>query len=347
VTLVLTFLVGDALMFYFMFEITLIPTLLIILGWGYQPERIQAGVYFLFYTLGASLPLLFLILSLFNDVGSLMFYILGGSIRSEIFFVGVFLFGAFLVKLPMFLVHLWLPRAHVEAPVAGSMILAGVLLKLGGYGILRLSSVSFLLIKFLGQIFIVISLLGMVVVGLMCIRFNDLKILVAYSSVAHIGSVIIGLFVWVYWGVYGGLLIILAHGVCSSGLFALVNLFYERTGRRRIFVNKGIINLFGVWSFIFFMLRVINISSPPTLNLLAEISIIGSLVLFSWGFLFLFALGSFLAAVYTLIWYRYSQHGGRSLYLSSLGGRLHRESHIIMMHLIPLNLIFVGLLVFL
>lgn len=155
-------------------------------------------MYFLFYTLGASLPLLFLILSLFNDVGSLMFYILGGSIRSEIFFVGVFLFGAFLVKLPMFLVHLWLPRAHVEAPVAGSMILAGVLLKLGGYGILRLSSVSFLLIKFLGQIFIVISLLGMVVVGLMCIRLNDLKILVAYSSVAHMGSVIIGLFVWVY-----------------------------------------------------------------------------------------------------------------------------------------------------
>ena len=132
VTLILTFLVRDALMFYFMFEITLIPTLLIILGWGYQPERIQAGVYFLFYTLGASLPLLFLILSLFNDVGSLMFYILGEGLTGGTFFVGVFLFGAFLVKLPIFLVYFWLPRAHVEAPVAGSMILAGVLLKLGG-----------------------------------------------------------------------------------------------------------------------------------------------------------------------------------------------------------------------
>jgi NADH-ubiquinone oxidoreductase chain 4 len=131
------------LSFYIFFESSLIPTLFLILGWGYQPERVQAGIYLLFYTLLASLPLLVGILFVYDSLGSLCLFMLRGadSLVSGLFYICMIF--AFLVRMPMFMVHLWLPRAHVEAPVSGSMILAGVLLKLGGYGLLRVFPVLY------------------------------------------------------------------------------------------------------------------------------------------------------------------------------------------------------------
>jgi NADH-ubiquinone oxidoreductase chain 4 len=196
--LCVTFFCGGYLIFYFFFEVSLIPTLLIIMGWGYQPERLQAGVYFLFYTLTASLPLLLLIIFFFSKRGTYSFFlssfseVSGGGI-SIIFIVGLMGVFAFLVKLPMYFTHLWLPRAHVEAPVAGSIILAGVLLKLGGYGLIRFSSMSGAYLNKLGAYFFGLRLVGIIYVGIMCCRINDFKSLVAYSSVAHIAIVICGI----------------------------------------------------------------------------------------------------------------------------------------------------------
>lgn len=149
----------------------------------------------------------------------------------------------FFIKIPMYFVHLWLPKAHVEAPVSGSIILAGVILKLGGYGLIRLIVIFIRIGVKINYFFIVISIVGGFLVSLICLRQIDIKSLIAYSSVAHIGLVLGGIITLTYWGICGRLVLIVAHGLCSSGLFCLANISYERLLSRSLFLNKGLLNL--------------------------------------------------------------------------------------------------------
>nr|URX53637.1 NADH dehydrogenase subunit 4 [Bifiditermes sp. 2 AB-2022a] len=322
--------------FYLFFESSLIPTVFIILGWGYQPERLQAGVYLLFYTLLASLPMLVGIFYVYDSLSSTSFLMLGGAKLMGGFFYFCMIF-AFLVKMPMFLVHLWLPSAHVEAPVSGSMILAGVLLKLGGYGLLRVFSV---LVNFfsLGYIWISISLVGGVLVSLICMRQTDLKSLIAYSSVAHMGIVIGGIMTMNYWGFCGSFTLMIAHGLCSSGLFCLANISYERLGSRSLLLGRGMLGLMPSMSFWWFMLSACNMAAPPSLNLLGELSLLNSLVSWSWVSMFFLVFLSFFSAAYTLYLFSYSQHGlfYSGVYSCSLG--YLREYLLLFLHWLPLNL---------
>nr|YP_009740467.1 NADH dehydrogenase subunit 4 [Ceratophysella communis]QID03194.1 NADH dehydrogenase subunit 4 [Ceratophysella communis] len=343
--LMVSFFTSNYLMFYFFFEISLIPTLLIITGWGFQPERLQAGVYFMLYTLIASLPLLSSIVFYYYSYGSLGMNV--NLMMGEEGFPGLkdwvslvlslSLIMAFLAKMPMFLVHLWLPKAHVEAPVAGSMILAGVLLKLGGYGVARVMPKFMSGVLSVSPYIIGLSLFGMLYVGFMCCRINDLKALVAYSSVAHMGLVLGGLFSGYYWGLIGGLMMMISHGISSSGLFCIVNMYYERSSSRSLFINKGLLGVMPIFSLMLFFLCAANVSAPPTINLLSEISLMISVLAYDLLMLLVFPVGSFLGAVFTFYLFSLSQHG--KLGASNLNFYSVKVSdlHSLVLHVIPLN----------
>jgi len=295
-----------------------------------------------------SIPLLLLILRFKGK--SFIFYERTVSLRSRIFLVRFFILSgltAFLIKIPIFFVHLWLPKAHVEAPVAGSIILAAVLLKLGGYGIIRI--INFLIFYFIKvRIYIYrLGLLRIIFVGAICCRLNDIKALVAYSSVAHIAMVICGCVSLTKWGLIGAFIILIAHGLRSSGLFCIVNIYYERSLRRRIYLNKGLIILFPLFTFLVFLLCAANIAAPPSINLLSEIILIVRIIKIDIFIILIFPLGSFLGAVFTLFLFSFTQHG--NLYFSNYRFRLSsfREYHILILHIIPLNYIFLNSSLFL
>nr|YP_009743857.1 NADH dehydrogenase subunit 4 [Barbourion lemaii]QIE12608.1 NADH dehydrogenase subunit 4 [Barbourion lemaii] len=338
ILLFLTFTVMNLFMFYMFFESSLIPTLLLIVGWGYQPERIQAGMYLMFYTLLASLPLLMGIFYLYEEVGSMMMYFLK-FFNLNFILLYFCMVLAFLVKMPMYFVHLWLPKAHVEAPVSGSMILAGIMLKLGGYGLLRVLIFLQEINMKLNYIWLVVSLLGGFYISLKCFCQVDIKSLIAYSSVSHMSMVISGIMIMNYWGYLGSYLMMIGHGLCSSGMFCLANINYERFHSRSLYINKGMMNFMPSMSLWWFLLMSSNMAAPPSLNLLGEISLINSLMSWSLLSMIMMMLISFFSAGYSLYLYSYTQHGKFYQGLYSFYGGVSREYLLLMLHWLPLNML--------
>nr|ARC95501.1 NADH dehydrogenase subunit 4 [Hippodamia convergens]ARC95514.1 NADH dehydrogenase subunit 4 [Hippodamia convergens] len=335
--LVFTFFSMNMFMFYMFFEASLIPVLILILGWGYQPERIQAGMYMFFYTIMASLPMILFIFSYYLKFNSMDMSFINVNLSSILLYFMMLM--VFLVKLPVFMFHLWLPKAHVEASVAGSMMLAGVMLKLGSYGLMRFLYLFMELGVKLNFFLINLSLLGGIIVSFTCLRQSDLKALIAYSSVVHMGLLLGGILTLNSWGLAGSLVIMLAHGLCSSGLFVLVNLNYERIFSRSIYINKGMLNLMPFMSLWWFLLVISNMAAPPSLNLLGELMLINSLISYSYCCMFLIMFISFFSAAYCLYLYSFSQHGKYFNSMFAVKMITYRELNLIILHWIPLNLI--------
>nr|ALQ78850.1 NADH dehydrogenase subunit 4 [Glycera cf. tridactyla FS19] len=336
-TLIFTFSTPNLILFYILFELSLIPTLIIIMGWGYQPERLQAGVYLMMYTITASLPLLMSIMLIqHNNASSSMLFVTGNPIQftmTKTWWLMTIM--AFMVKMPMYLTHLWLPKAHVEAPVAGSMILAAVLLKLGSYGLLRMSYMFFSINKLVSPMFVSISLWGAIMTSMICLRQTDMKSLIAYSSVGHMAILISGLMSNTLWGWMGALALMIAHGLVSSAMFSIANMTYETTHTRSMFLTKGLLNLIPSMSLMWFILTVMNMAGPPSINLMSEILLITSILSISSFSILPVSIASFLATAYSLYLFTSTQHGQPAFsanpsYYSSL-----RNMTVITLHMVP------------
>nr|YP_010126034.1 NADH dehydrogenase subunit 4 [Hippocampus nalu]QKV49107.1 NADH dehydrogenase subunit 4 [Hippocampus nalu] len=340
-SLIVAFSATELILFYIMFETTLIPTLLIITRWGNQTERLNAGTYFLFYTLAGSLPLLIALLMLQNKIGSLSMLMLQYSYplnltctSHKMWWLACLM--AFLVKMPLYGVHLWLPKAHVEAPIAGSMILAAVLLKLGGYGMMRLMCILEPLSKQLSYPLMILALWGMIMTGLICLRQNDLKSLIAYSSVGHMGLVTTGILIQTPWGFTGALILMIAHGLTSSALFCLANTNYERTHTRTMVLARGLQIMFPLMATWWFMASLANMALPPTPNLMGELAIITSLFNWSNWTLMMTGPGVLITAAYSLYLFLTTQRGPLTNHLIQMEPSHSREHLLITLHLIPL-----------
>nr|UEX93284.1 NADH dehydrogenase subunit 4 [Phyllidiella sp. Nanhai]WNR50717.1 NADH dehydrogenase subunit 4 [Phyllidiella pustulosa] len=337
--LVLAFSSSNIVMFYIFFEASLIPTLILIIGWGYQPERLQAGTYMMMYTVGASLPLLAIILWHCSTMATTETYIL--HLSSPLFkgMAGLLLYGAFLVKLPMYGVHLWLPKAHVEAPLAGSMILAGILLKLGGFGLMQMVFCFNMIMDNYSLMIICLSMWGGFLATMMCLRQVDVKSLVAYSSVGHMSIVSAGILMDSTWGITSAIITMMAHGFSSSAMFCLAYFSYKKSHTRNIPYMKGMLQVYPILSVFWFIFCCINMACPPTLNLMGEMVIISTLWNNNFWLVLCMGLMIFFSASYNMYLYSSMNHGAFSSYF--LGGSPFKSYSMVGLsaHLFPLLLI--------
>ena len=311
-----TFMIGafcalDLVLFYIFFEAGLIPMFIIIGVWG-GANKIYAAFKFFLYTLLGSLFMLAAVIYMYLQAGSTDFVVLEQTdfAAGAQTWLWLAFFASFAVKLPMFPVHTWLPDAHVQAPTAGSVILAGVLLKLGGYGFMRFSLPMFPdASQFFQPMMFVLSVVAIVYASLVAWRQTDMKKLVAYSSVAHMGFVTLGLFSFTEIGVQGAVFQMLSHGLISGALFLIVGVIYDRVHTREIAAFGGIVHKMPVYAALFMLFTMANVGLPGTSGFVGEIAtMIGAFQASTWAAAGA-ALGVIFSAVYMLTLYRRTVFG--------------------------------------
>ena len=297
----------DAVLFYTFWEASLIPMFIIIGVWG-GPNRVYAAIKFFLYTLLGSLLMLIALIYLYNESNGsfsiLDYHQLPLPMMPQIFIFIAFLL-AFAVKVPMWPVHTWLPDAHVEAPTGGSVVLAAILLKLGGYGFLRFSlPIAPDASIYLADMMILLSLIAVVYIGLVALMQQDMKKLIAYSSVSHMGFVTLGFFLLNDLGIEGAMVQMISHGFISGAMFLCVGVLYDRLHSRQIADYGGVVNKMPVFAAFFMLFAMANAGLPGTSGFVGEFMVIMGSIEVSFWYAFFAALTLILGAAYTLWMYK-------------------------------------------
>nr|DBA43502.1 TPA_asm: ND4 [Bombus convexus] len=347
IVVLLNFLAMNLLLYYFLFESSLLIIFYIVMKWGYSENRFLASFYLMFYTLVFSLPVLYLLFQIIELNGSYMFILLDMMKLNYMSMYNYFYFiMAFLVKVPMYLVHGWLLKAHVEASYYGSMILASIMLKLGTYGVLRVIYMSSLILSKMSIYFMVISLFGMLIISCQCMVQLDMKMIIAMSSVVHMSIMLFSMLTMTGMSMVGSYYLMISHGLVSSSLFYLVNLIYSQTNSRIIFINKGLINMMPSMSMFWFLSCIYNSGAPVSLNMVSEIFLLMGLIYWC-NYIFLaLMLYCLLSFIYSIYLFSVVQHGkyfiSMNIYIYS-GSLL--DYLVLILHLVPLNLMIFNLLI--
>lgn len=319
-SLFFTFRLTSFLLFYLFFEFVVIPTFIIIISWGYRFGRVQAAFFMFLYTFLSSLPLLIFLILLFFDGVRLFFFFnfFSFSLKISYFYWWLFFLLVFIVKLPLFILHLWLPKAHVDAPLLGSIILAGVLLKIGGYGAYKSMIYFYFYLFNISCWLISYSIFGGLLIGIICLRQIDVKRLIAFSSVVHMGPVFCCIVLISYHGLLGSYWIMVSHGFCSACIFFILNVVYLIIGSRRIFFLRGGINYFPFFTMIWFFFCLANMGFPPTFNFFSEIIIMVGVFYYRNFIIFLFFFLLLVRGFYNIFIYLFLNHGGEKYMLFNL-----------------------------
>lgn len=295
---------SNLLFFYLFFEITLIPLFLLIGVWGSRVNKIYATYYLFFYTFIGSFFMLIMIFFFWSYYGTLdvLFFDFFNFYSKNSVYLFILFFISFSVKLPVYPIHLWLPEAHVEAPTSGSILLAGIILKIAGYGIFRFLIPIFpYLSVYFSPVFFVIFLFSLLYSSLTAITQLDLKKLIAYTSVAHMNFAVLGLFTFFLTGAVGAFITLVSHALVSGSLFMLIGFIYERYKTRYINYFGGLIRFMPIYSFFFFFFSLANMGFPGTLSFLGELYSVVSIFQKNFFLGFLSILGLLFSVFYSLL----------------------------------------------
>nr|YP_010274799.1 NADH dehydrogenase subunit 4 [Craseoschema thyasiricola]UJV31474.1 NADH dehydrogenase subunit 4 [Craseoschema thyasiricola] len=303
----------NILFLYLFLELSIIPITMVIMIWGYTPDRKSAIFNMVFYTMISSMPFFIFLMSWSTLSNSLAINIIKWmttlSLNTMPTMMLFFATMTFMIKLPMYPLHLWLPKAHLEAPTFGSMVLAATLLKLGGYGLMRLFSMKILPSMQFSSTFGTISILGGMLASFFCIRLTDIKKVIALSSVVHMATIIPLSCSLTQMSSFSSILTMVFHGPASAGLFLLTGTMYSIYGSRSTLFLRALKLYFPPLAFLLLMMSIANMSAPPSTNLLIEILIFISLVLYSYFWTLMLMVTSLMVVIFSLIIYSSTSHG--------------------------------------